>query len=146
MLHRPLIDPVQKPSAAVPRPLPQPPLTRRRPRGVLGLAAFTLLLGICFGKPLFDLVQFARHSELYSHALLIPFISAYLIRLKRRDLKLDGKQASRWALLPLVVGATLLSPYCFCLPSGFTPIKTDSFPVFILAFLPFVLRAFLLLL
>src|SRR5947208_1227131 len=138
-LNRPLIT-----SADKPLPTARQPLTAKRAASgsalrerTTVLAALVVLLAICFGKPLFALVQFARHSELYSHVLRIPFISAYLVWLKRRDLKLDGKQVSRWALLPLVGGATLLSAYWFWLRSGWKPSETDYLAVMILAFLLF---------
>jgi len=112
---------------------------------VLGLAAFTLLLGICFGKPLFDLAQFACHSELYSHTLLIPIVSAYLIWLKRRDLTPIGEPAPRWAMLPFLGGVALLAGYWFFRRSGWRPGQNDYLAAMILALLLFALGAFLLL-
>lgn len=44
---------------------------------------FVAGLSLCFGKPLYDLAVFAAHSELYSHILLIPVVSAFLIWLRR---------------------------------------------------------------
>ena len=45
----------------------------------------TLGLALAFAKPLWDLMQFARHSDFHSYILLIPFISAYLVWLKKRS-------------------------------------------------------------
>jgi exosortase C (VPDSG-CTERM-specific) len=109
------------------------------------LAAVIGVLVICFGAPLFHLVQFSRHSELYSYTLLIPFVSAYLIWLKRRDLTLEGKQATRWAMLPLASGAALLFGYWFWRRSGWKPSENDYLAVMIIAFLLFSFGAFLLL-
>ena len=50
-----------------------------------GFALFALALCLCFGVPLYELVHCALKSEMYSHILLIPFITLYLIRLKLRE-------------------------------------------------------------
>ena len=42
------------------------------------LAFVSLVLAVGFARPLYDLVQFAMHSELFSHVLLIPVVSLYL--------------------------------------------------------------------
>lgn len=44
------------------------------------------VLAICFALPLFRLATFAWGEELYSYILLIPFITAYFIRLKWKSL------------------------------------------------------------
>src|SRR3954451_14131295 len=38
------------------------------------------LLALLFSKPLFDLGRYAFQESFYSHIILIPFISAYLLR------------------------------------------------------------------
>jgi exosortase C (VPDSG-CTERM-specific) len=55
-----------------------------------GLVLFSIILAAGFLRPLYDLVHFAWHSDLYSHILLIPFISAYLIRLRKPTLRPDA--------------------------------------------------------
>ncbi len=69
--HRP-VSGVQRSSVRVP--------------GVRAFAFFALALGLCYAKPLFDLARFAWNSSLFSHILLVPFVSGYLIWLKRREL------------------------------------------------------------
>jgi exosortase C (VPDSG-CTERM-specific) len=67
-------------NVARPAPLATlPPLLRRQLRL---LAICTVVLAACFAGPLSALVRFALHSELYSHILLIPFVSIYLGWLK----------------------------------------------------------------
>ena len=51
----------------------------------LGIA-FTGLLVACFIVPLFSLFAYAVRTELHSHILLIPFISGYLLYLRRAEL------------------------------------------------------------
>src|SRR5215471_18929688 len=50
------------------------------------LATSAAVLALCFSLPLYHWVRFAVHSQLYSHVILIPFISLYLVWLKKRDL------------------------------------------------------------
>jgi len=51
-----------------------------------GFVVATLILAAAFSVPLFRLGRFAAGSELYSHILLIPFISAFLVWTHRRHL------------------------------------------------------------
>jgi exosortase C (VPDSG-CTERM-specific) len=50
------------------------------------LVILTAVLVLCFAKPLYELVRFALQNDLYSHILLIPFVSLYLAYLKKSDL------------------------------------------------------------
>ena len=74
-------EPIASPSAAKPAALS--PLLRRQLRL---LAICTVVLAACFVKPLFSLARFTLHSDLYSHILLIPFVSLYLAWLKKWSL------------------------------------------------------------
>jgi exosortase C (VPDSG-CTERM-specific) len=47
---------------------------------------FVILLLAAFGQPLLALANYAAHSALYSYILLIPFVSAYLLYLRRDQL------------------------------------------------------------
>src|SRR5215469_8131445 len=51
-----------------------------------GGACFVMLLLATFGRPLLGLANYAAHSNLYSYILLIPFVSAYLLNLRRDQL------------------------------------------------------------
>lgn len=50
---------------------------------MLGFVAFAVLLTALFGGVLVDLAVHAYQHSLHSHILLIPFVSAYLIHLRR---------------------------------------------------------------
>ncbi len=93
-----------------------------------------VLLG-AFGKPLFDLTRFAVHSELYSHIVLIPVISLYLVWLKRRSLALDSEPVRGLAVLPLVTGFALLAGYFWSVHTGWKPPVQDYLALMTLAFL-----------
>ena len=45
-----------------------------------------IVLLAAFGLPLLGLANYAAHSELYSYILLVPFVSAYLLYLRRDQL------------------------------------------------------------
>jgi exosortase C (VPDSG-CTERM-specific) len=77
------------------------PLVRRQFRL---LAVCTVVLAACFAAPLWALVRFALHSELYSHILLIPFVSVYLAWLKKNEFLHDSEPDRKLALLPLAAG------------------------------------------
>ena len=49
-------------------------------------ACFVILLLAAFGQPLLALANYAAHSALHSHILLIPFVSAYLLHTRRDQL------------------------------------------------------------
>jgi exosortase C (VPDSG-CTERM-specific) len=74
------------------------------------LALLTGLLLICFAKPLYDLFRFAIRSDLFSHVLLIPIISAYLVSLKKDKLQPSAPNsrlgAFGWASAAILVLAS----------------------------------------
>ncbi len=93
---------------------------------ITGLAVVAALLILGFGPQLCELVRRALHSDLYSHILLVPFISAYLISLKRRELALDSEKAQGWALIPALLGGGLLAGYWWAARAGWKP-KPDNY-------------------
>src|ERR1039458_7909852 len=96
-----------EPIAASPpaRPSTLSPLLRRQLRL---LAICTMVLVACFAKPLFTLAGFTLHSELYSHILLIPFVSLYLAWLKKNSFPSDSEPDRKLAVLPFAAGFLLL--------------------------------------
>ena len=71
-------------------------------------ALFTLVLSGLFFKPLFELVRFSLHSELHSHLVLIPFISGYLVWLRRKEALPAPAGSLVLAVIPLAVGLLAL--------------------------------------
>src|SRR6266513_5803864 len=49
-------------------------------------ACFVIVLLAAFSRPLLGLANYAAHSSLHSHILLIPFVSGYLLYLRRDQL------------------------------------------------------------
>ncbi len=49
-------------------------------------ACFVIVLLAAFGQPLLGLANYAAHSSLHSHILLVPFVSGYLLYIRRDQL------------------------------------------------------------
>ena len=116
-----------QPEAASPPPAAKPaglsPLLRRQLRL---LAICTVVLAACFAKPLFALARFTLHSDLYSHILLIPFVSLYLAWLNKHSFAPDSEPDRKLAMLPLAAGLLVLAGYIFALRSGLKLTPVDS--------------------
>jgi exosortase C (VPDSG-CTERM-specific) len=70
--------------------------------------SFVFLLTAVFVKPLFSLATHAAHSELDSYIVLVPFISAYLIYARRKQIPKEYG-FSPWAIVPLLAGLVALT-------------------------------------
>src|SRR5258708_1253210 len=77
--------PVDSPKSVATAPPLAAPRSARLASPVWRFALFALVLAICFTVPLYGLIRLALHSELYSHILLIPFITLYLIWIRRSE-------------------------------------------------------------
>jgi exosortase C (VPDSG-CTERM-specific) len=78
----------------------------------------TIVLVACFSVPLTRLVWFAATSELYSYVLLVPFVSAYLAWLNRRNVRGFSGAPHRFAVLAWCAGSILLAGYWLAVWSG----------------------------
>src|SRR5206468_4011962 len=77
----------------------------------------------------------AATNEIYSYILLIPFISLYLVWLKRKSLATMLSNSSRSALAPLLVGVlAVVWSWIVALHSAESK-HNDYLPIAILAFL-----------
>jgi len=83
-------------------------LDLRQRAAPLWFIAFAILLTMLFIKPLFSLVTHAAHSELDSYIVLVPFVSAYLIYTRRKQIPNDYG-FSPWAIVPLLAGLAALA-------------------------------------
>src|SRR6516164_11835461 len=72
------------------------------------LVVLSAVLLVCFAKPLLALLNFALHSDLFSYVLLIPFISGYLVWIKRQSLPSLSKPVRGYSLVPFVGGLLAL--------------------------------------
>jgi len=94
---------------------PATPEIASTPNGALpaGLVFFLVLLAACFGKPLLELFQFGLRNDLYSHVLLVPAISAYLVWLQRIKLPARDPSGAGWGAAWLVLGLGFAGFYWF---------------------------------
>ena len=100
-----------------------------------------VVLAFGFAKPLVDLARYAMENELYSHLLLVPFVSLYLIWARRRYLLLDSAPAPEYAVFPMAIGLTVLAGYWFGIVSGWLPTLDDYLALTILPLLTFFVAA-----
>jgi exosortase C (VPDSG-CTERM-specific) len=89
------------------------------------LLALGLVL-IAFSVPIYGLVRFALGSDLYSYILLVPFISLFLVWLKRGTLPPPDRPARALAGLVLAAGALLLAGYAIALRTGLALAVDDA--------------------
>jgi exosortase C (VPDSG-CTERM-specific) len=126
----------------------------------LGWCIYLVILSAVFALPLREFATYAAHSDVHSYVLLIPFVAAYLIYIRWRQL--SGELTTSWgpaaALAAVGVGALLasqrfstlgrndhmtlvaLSFVCFAITGAFLFLGTKwarsaMFPLFFLAFM-----------
>jgi exosortase C (VPDSG-CTERM-specific) len=86
----------------------------------------TIVLVACFSVPLLRLAWFAATSELYSHVLLVPFVSVYLAWLNRRNVRGLSEPNRRFAVLAWCAGSVLLARYWLAVWCGWPMTNQDG--------------------
>lgn len=81
---------------------------RRLPRRVIMFLALAGGLVVIFAIPLSSLAIHAAGSDLHSHILLIPFVTAYLIYIRRDQLPNVYQTSLGWGAVPLIFGSGAL--------------------------------------
>ena len=104
---------VQRLSSAGPKPDTAVPSAKANSVRLKTFAIFAVVLCALFGKPLLDLVRYSLHSELHSHMVLIPFISGYLVWLRRKEALPAPAASLALAVIPLAVGLLALRALLF---------------------------------
>jgi exosortase C (VPDSG-CTERM-specific) len=124
---------MNKPQPVLAQVAPQPihPRSPHRWRAFL-VAILVVILG--FGLPLIDLLTFAFHNDLYSHIILIPFVSLYLVWLKRSELPVPSAPHPFVALLAFSLGALALILYWIVSRSDVELAREDRLAFQIVAF------------
>jgi exosortase C (VPDSG-CTERM-specific) len=103
------IEPGRPTDETVSAPLRDDAVDRQRRRSLMGFTLFSILLLVVFGRSLFSLMTYVADQEIHSHILLIPFVSAYLIYIRRSSLPRDYDFSPGWAMIPLVAGGVALA-------------------------------------
>lgn len=97
----------------------QLPMTQREKRAFPpGFGPSLIALVVVYSWPLYNLAQFSFHSSLYSHALLIPFISLYLLYTSRARVDSSSFSHHGGGFALLGFGAALAGGYFAALFSG----------------------------
>ena len=106
-----------------------------------GAVAAAVLLLTGFAPTLMRLAAHALGSELHSHIVLIPFISAYLIHIRREELPANRSSSFGWAFAAIACGIVTLAvatrPGIPIQPLSYN----DHLAVMTLAFLCFLVAA-----
>jgi exosortase C (VPDSG-CTERM-specific) len=111
---------------------------RRPPRRFRRFGFFLLALSCLFLWPLLDLAALALGSELHSHILLIPFVFAYLIYIRRDRLPPESLSSIGWSIPPLIIGSAALA-IAFGFPRFSASVSpSDHLALTIFAFVCFV--------
>jgi exosortase C (VPDSG-CTERM-specific) len=74
----------------------------------MGWCIYLVILCGAFARPLRELVRYAAHSDVHSYVLLIPFVAAYLIYIRWKDLSRELSSSWGFALLLAATGAGAL--------------------------------------
>jgi exosortase C (VPDSG-CTERM-specific) len=129
-------------------------------RRFAGWCIYLVILCGAFALPLREFITYARHSEVHSYVLLIPFVTAYLIYLRWKSLshKLNSSLGFALLLAAAGIGALLASQHfgdlgqndymtlialsfvCFVIAGTFLFLgrkwaRSALFPLFFLAFM-----------
>src|SRR5437763_12001544 len=84
------------------------PLKHRQKSRFLGAACFAVVLAAVFGHSLLTLIKYAASSQLHSYILLIPFVSAYLLYIRRDQLPKKYSVHLPLAIVSLAIGLGIL--------------------------------------
>jgi uncharacterized membrane protein len=111
-------------------------------RRFAGWCIYLVILCGAFALPLREFVTFARHSEVHSYVLLIPFVTVYLLYIRWRHLSRELSTAWGYALLFALAGTAALSASLYFTELG----QNDYMTLIALSFVCFVIAgAFLFL-
>ena len=73
-----------------------------------GWCIYLVILCGAFALPLREFITYTRHSDVHSYVLLIPFVTAYLIYIRWKQLSRELSSSWGYALLLAVAGAAAL--------------------------------------
>jgi exosortase C (VPDSG-CTERM-specific) len=99
---------------------------------------FAIVLLAAFAQPLLALMNYAAGSQLYSYILLVPFVSAYLLYLRRDQLPKTLVTDVPLAVVSLAAGLGVLVLICWLDFVGQRPSDNDRLALLTLSFLCFL--------
>lgn len=116
----------------------------RAPRPWPAFAVCAAVLALAFALPLSALPRFALKSDLYSHILLVPFVSGYLIWLRKADLAgaRPGRRPVWPVLLPVLAGVASLGAWVALSRRAGPLAQADYLSYTVFAFVCFLIAGF----
>jgi exosortase C (VPDSG-CTERM-specific) len=94
------------------------PWRRRQTWRLWGAAGFAIVLLAFFAKTFLSLISYAAASQLHSYILLVPFVSAYLLHVRRHQLPRTYASSSPLAMACLAAGLAVLVFTCWLAFAG----------------------------
>jgi len=113
----------------------EPQTAAARPSEMRKFVVASVILLLVFSLPLYHLVRFALQNTLYSHIILIPFISLFLVWQRRSTLAARSTPNRQLAVVFFVAGIALLIGLELAVLSGSSFAPEDSLSLSTLAFL-----------
>jgi exosortase C (VPDSG-CTERM-specific) len=92
------------------------------------------VLLLVFALPLWQVLLLAVRSDLYSHILLIPAVSLYLIWIRRHELLADSKPLRGVPVIFFGIGGIALAIYAYQFFSGIRYTLEDKLSILLFAF------------
>jgi len=123
--------------AVDPQAAGQNPVAVNRPGWPKDFVWATVVLVACFSAPLWRLMWFAATSDLYSHILLVPFVSMYLAWLNRRNVSGFSRPNRGFAVFAWCSGSVVLAGYWLAVWSGWSMSHQDGLAWMTSAFICF---------
>jgi exosortase C (VPDSG-CTERM-specific) len=111
------------------------PLKQKQKRLFLGGVCFAIILLATFAQPLLMLISHAARSKLHSHILLIPFVSAYLLYIRRDQLPKNYAVDLPLAIVSLAGGLGVLAFTYWLDFAGRAPTNNDRLALLTFSFL-----------
>jgi exosortase C (VPDSG-CTERM-specific) len=96
---------------------------------------FTVVLLVCFAKPLFDLARLGFANDLYSHVFLIPAVSIYLVWIDKAKLVPKFQASPRLTIALFSFAIIFLAAYWMTVLAGRQLTSADKLSLLIPAFL-----------
>ncbi len=101
------------------------------------LAVETVMLAVCFSRPLIVLLRLAYHSQLFSYIPLIPVITAYLIWTDRKKMTAEVSPSRAGAAVAFLVGGAIVAAWWLGTRAGWKCASQDYLALMTLSFLCF---------
>jgi hypothetical protein len=102
-------------------------------------AVFAITLVAVYALPLYRLLRHSMENQLWSHVLLIPGVSLYLVWIRRRQLPAAACSFSPYAGIPLLLGIVVTSIFRVMNLRGHDFARTDHLAITTLSFVLFLI-------